>query len=83
MSYQIQFDGDALIQLRGFPTDAFEALLARVVELVDAPWDATVMPPGRDPAFRRTVFGNGLGLLTFYVDDAAELIRIFSIIWIG
>jgi hypothetical protein len=41
------------------------------------------MPPGRDPAFRRTVFGNGLGLLTFYVDDAAELIRIFSIIWIG
>jgi hypothetical protein len=78
VNYQIQFDGDALIQLRGFPTDAFEALLARVVELVAAPWDATLMPPGRDPAFRETVFGNGWGLLTFYVDDVAELIRIFD-----
>jgi hypothetical protein len=83
VSYEVQFDGKALIQLRGFPEDAFEALLARVVELVDAPWDATVMPPGRDPAFRRSVFGDGWGLLTFYVDDDAELIRIFDITRIG
>jgi hypothetical protein len=29
------------------------------------------------------VFGSGWGLLTFHVDDAAELIRIFDQIWIG
>jgi hypothetical protein len=52
VSYQVSFEGNALIQLNGFPEDAFEALLARVLELVDAPWDATVMPPGNDPAFR-------------------------------
>jgi hypothetical protein len=83
VTYQVRFEGNALVQLNGFPGDAFEALLARILELVDAPWDAVVMPPGDDPAFRRTVFGSGWGLLTFYVDDDAELIRIFDIFWIG
>jgi hypothetical protein len=83
VTYQVRFEGNALIQLGGFPEDAFETLLARVLELVDAPWDAEVMPPGDDPAFRRAVFGAGLGLVSFRSDDDAELIRIFEIIWIG
>jgi hypothetical protein len=29
------------------------------------------------------VFGAGYGLLSFYADDPAELIRIFDIAWIG
>jgi hypothetical protein len=41
------------------------------------------MPPGDDPAYRRTVFGGGLGLVVFHVDDSAELIRIFELLWIG
>ena len=83
MSYQVHLEGDALIQLRGLPDDAFEALLTRVVELVDAPWDAAVAAPGNDPAVRDATFGTGLGLLTFQVDDDAELIRISDITWIG
>jgi len=55
----------------------------RVVDLVEEPWDAVVMPPGDDPAYRRAVFGSGWGLLTFHVDDDVELIRIFDLIWIG
>jgi len=31
----------------------------------------------------RPLFGEGYGLLSFHVDDAAELIRIFDIAWIG
>jgi hypothetical protein len=42
-----------------------------------------VIPPGNDPAYRRTVFGAGYGLLSFRVDEAAELIRIFDILWMG
>jgi hypothetical protein len=53
------------------------------VELVDAPWDATVMPPGDDRGYRQAVFGSGWGLLTFHADDDDELIRIFDLIWIG
>jgi hypothetical protein len=33
------------------------------------------MLPGDGPAYRRTVFGSGWGLLTFHVDDNNELIR--------
>jgi hypothetical protein len=67
VSYNVWFEGAALIQLN----------------LVDEPWDAAVMPPGDDPAYRMTVFGSGSGLLTFHADDTAEIIRIFDIAWIG
>jgi hypothetical protein len=43
------------------PSVAFDSLLERVVDLVEALWDATVMPPGDDPAYRRAVFGSGMG----------------------
>jgi hypothetical protein len=41
------------------------------------------MTRGGDPAYRQVTFGQGYGLLTFRVDDAAELIFIFDIAWIG
>jgi hypothetical protein len=41
------------------------------------------MAPGNDPAYRQAAFGGGYGLLSFHVDDAAELIGIFDITWIG
>jgi hypothetical protein len=41
------------------------------------------MPPGKDPAYRMTVFGTGYGLLAFHADDASEIIWIFDITWIG
>ncbi len=83
MTYRVRFEAYALVQLHGLPSEAFDALLDRVVELVEEPWDAVVMPPGDDPAYRRAVFGSGWGLLTFHVDDNVELIRIFDLTWIG
>jgi hypothetical protein len=47
VSYQVRFEGPALVQLNGLPAKAFDALVGRVVELVDEPWDASVMPPVR------------------------------------
>ena len=52
MTYSVRFEGAALVQLHGLPGAAFDALLQRVVDLVDEPWDAAVMPPGKDPAYR-------------------------------
>jgi hypothetical protein len=83
VSYRVRFEGAALVQLNGLPSAAFDALLQRAVDLAKEPWDATVMPPGKDPAYRMTVFGTGHGLLTFHADDASEIIRIFDIAWIG
>jgi len=51
--------------------------------LADAPWDETaVLPPGDDPAFRETIFGDGHGLLTFHVTEGERSIRIFNIVWL-
>jgi hypothetical protein len=53
------------------------------VGLVDAPWDAYIAAPGDAPTLRETTFGGGRGLLSFRVDDDAEMIHVFAITWIG
>lgn len=83
MSYRGEFSGGTHVQFHSLPEDAREALIARAVDLADRPWDAAARPPGADTRFRETVFGSGNGLLGFYVDEAAQLIRIFDIVWIG
>jgi hypothetical protein len=83
MTYRIEFEGNALVQLHGIPEAAFDALVECALVLGLQPWDATVMPPGNDSTYRWTVFGSGYGLLSFRVDDAAELIRVFDIAWVG
>jgi hypothetical protein len=83
VTYRAEFEGPALVQLNGLPHGAFNALVERVAVLADEPWDADLMTPGGDPAYRQATFGAGYGLLTFRADDAAELLRIFDISWIG
>lgn len=83
MSYRPRFESRALVQLNGLPPAAFDAIVERVAILVREPWDAELITPGGDPAYRQVVFGSGYGLLSCYVDDVAELISIFDIAWIG
>jgi hypothetical protein len=83
VSYRVEFGGGAQVQYHSLPEYAQDTLIERAVELADDPWDAVVRPPGADTRFRETVFGSGNGLLGFYVDEAAQLIRIFDIVWIG
>jgi hypothetical protein len=40
------------VQLSGLPSRAFDALVERVVALVDEPWDVDLMTAGGDPAYR-------------------------------
>jgi hypothetical protein len=83
VTYRAEFEGLALTQLKGLPEAAFDALVERVADIAREPWDTVLMTPEGDPAYRQAVFGHGYGLLTFRVDDAAELIRIIDIAWIG
>ena len=82
MTYRVEFGGGAQVQFHTLPELARAELIERAVELADQPWDAVVRPPGDDRRFRETVFGSGNGLLGFYVDEAAQLIRIFDIVWL-
>lgn len=81
VTHRVEFHAAALAQLKGLPTDAFDALVERTVELVDAPWDATALPGG-EPQFRQVMFG-AAGLMSFHVDEERQLIRIFDITWVG
>jgi hypothetical protein len=82
VTYRVEFEGDALTRLRGLPKDAFDALVARVVTLTREPWDASQVSPGDEPPYREAFFGS-YGIISFRVDDTAELIQIFGIVWAG
>jgi hypothetical protein len=83
VSYRVEFGGGAQVQLHSLPERARDALIELAVELAGQPWDAVVRPPGDDARFREAVSGSGSGILGFYLDDDAQLIRIFGIVWIG
>jgi hypothetical protein len=36
-----------------------------------------------NPRFREVVFGAGQGILGLYLDQEAQLIRIFDVVWVG
>lgn len=59
--------------------DVYDVLMERIVRLVDAPWDAWPVYPDTEPDYRETEFGEH-GLLSFRVDDIAELLIIFNIL---
>lgn len=83
MTYRVAFAGDAALHFHTLPSEAQDAVVQRAADLAEEPWDATVLPPGNDPAFRGTVFGDGRGLMSFYLDETEATIRIFEIVWIG
>lgn len=87
MSYRPILTGRALSQFHDLQQDAaaYRALMERLLRLVEEPWDAwPVRPPAGEPEFRETYFGeHGNGLISFYVDDATETVRILNLVWIA
>ena len=83
MTYRVVLAAGATAKFHNLPEHARDALVARVADLVERPWDDVRLLPGADETFRGTTFGDGRGMLEFHVDDAAEIIRIFDIVWLG
>jgi hypothetical protein len=83
VTFRVAFAGDAAMHFHTLPIQAQDAVVQRAADLAERPWDARILPPGDDPAFRGTVFGDGRGLLSFYLDETEATIRIFAIVWLG
>lgn len=77
----MEFHASALAQLHGLPSPAFDGLVERAAKLVGAPWDSQPLEPG-NAAFRQCTFG-AFGLLSYYVDESHEVIRIYNVTWAG
>jgi hypothetical protein len=83
VTYRVEFGGGAQVQFHVLPEKGRDALIECAVGLSERLWDAAVRPPGADARFREATFGLGAGIVGFYVDDDAQLIRIFDIVWVG
>lgn len=81
MTYRHTLTVSALAKMKHLPDEALDALVSRVADLVDSPWDATATYPDKAD-FRETTFGE-FGLMFFVVDDSAELIRTYDLVWAG
>ncbi|MGQ0464473.1 MAG: hypothetical protein ACT4QG_04030 [Sporichthyaceae bacterium] len=83
MTYRVTLAVGAALLFHNLPAHAQRALIVRAADLAEAPWDgAQVLPPGHDPSFRSTAFGDGSGLMEFHVDEATEVVGIFDIVWL-
>ncbi|MGH3096421.1 MAG: hypothetical protein ACRDMV_10550 [Streptosporangiales bacterium] len=85
MSYRVEFAlGAAMTFHTVRPSEAQDALIDRAADLTERPWaDAMIRRPGNDPAFRESTFGAGRGICAFQVDEDADVVRIFEIVWVG
>lgn len=84
MTYRIEYAATADAQLLGLPDDAFVALVDALVKVSRDPVGQSA--PERqdgDPAFRWVAFGNGHGLVSFYIDDQRQTVRVYDVTWIG
>ncbi|TDD59513.1 hypothetical protein E1293_46385 [Actinomadura darangshiensis] len=81
MNYRVQLHATALAQIGGLPQEAFDALVTSLAGVADRPWDAMALYNDQ-PEYRQVIFGT-YGLVSFYVDDTAEILRVFDITWTG
>jgi hypothetical protein len=81
VSYRVVPHASARTQLADFPSDALDALLSRLADVADQPWDA--MPVHGSPSeFRQAQFGEH-GLVSFHVNDTTEVITVYDVTWAG
>ncbi|SPT64511.1 type II toxin-antitoxin system RelE family toxin [Actinomadura madurae] len=81
MNYRVELHATALAQIAGLPPETFDALVTSLANVAERPWDAMALA-NDEPEYRQVIFGT-YGLVSFYVDDTAEIIRVFDITWTG
>jgi len=82
VTYRAELSARALKQMRGLPGSAFDNLIQVMAEVIDYPDDPLRTFPTGDPYIRRVEFG-GAGLITYLINDGAEVVIILDVTWAG
>lgn len=82
MTYRAELSGRALKQMHGLPGSAFDSLIEAMADVIDYPDDPHRTLPTSDPYVRRVEFGDA-GLITYLINDGANLVIILDITWTG
>lgn len=83
MRYRVEFHAAASAQIPGLPAEAFRALVDELLIIAADPHHRGLPHPD-DPSgiFREQVFG-GAGLVSYMVDEATHVVRVYAITWAG
>jgi hypothetical protein len=82
VTYRAELSGRALKQMHGLPGPVFDNLIEVMAEVIDYPDDPLRTFPTSDPYVRRVEFGDA-GLITYLINDGANLVVILDITWTG
>jgi hypothetical protein len=83
VTYRVELSPKALGQLGGFPPTAMDALVETLSWVVEYPADPLrTHPTDDDPYARWAEFGDA-GLVTYRIDDAAQLVVVADVTWVG
>jgi len=82
VTYRAELSGRALKQMHGLPGPAFDSLIEAMAEVIDYPDDPLRTFQTGDPYVRRVEFGDA-SLITYLVNDAASVVIILDITWVG
>jgi len=83
MSYRPWLAEQALRQMNGLPGDAFDMLVSVLARVCEDPYDPVFsVPVGSEPR-RRVAELSDFGFVVFVIDEAARLLRIYDLVWVG
>ena len=84
MNFQPWLEGQALGQMAGLPSEAPGALTRIMARICADPYDRMLSVAVRadDPAVRMAELGDA-GFIEFTIDEAAGLVRVHALLWIG
>jgi hypothetical protein len=80
VTYRAELSARALKQMHGLPGSAFDSLIQVMAEVIDYPDDPLRTFPTGDPYIRRVEFG-GAGLITYLINNGAEIVIILDVTW--
>jgi hypothetical protein len=85
VSYGVRLEESALRQMGGMPDEALDAVTERMARICLDPYDRMLSMPvsASRPAERMAELGDDAGFIEFTVDDAAKLVMVRSVIWLG
>jgi hypothetical protein len=84
VNYRVEFAATADVQVYGLPDEAFAGLIDTLVKVSRETWGQSAQESQNDdPAYRWVVFGDGLGVASFYADEAQQIVRLYDVTWIG
>lgn len=83
MSYRPHLQGQALQQMKGLPESALDTLTRLIARVLDEPYERLFSKPlEEDPRERMAELGD-FGFIEFIIDEDAQIIRIYRLVWTG